>query len=336
MQFAESAKPPVGVVFDTTMGRSIDEALALALLHGLEGKSEARIVSVSVINPDLEAAEFCDVIGRFYASSGDVSPSGFVHTLPVGLSTDRQVPSAGTVPMLKAALPAQPGKNDIQKLNDTAEPTALIRNALTAQYDGNAIVILTGPATNLVKVLSLPGASQLIASKVRMLCWAATDFNIKTDLGAARRLIAEWPTSMVSVGQNLGDALRYPRASIEKDFTWSAAHPIVQAYRAWKPMPYDAAAPDLAAVLYALRPKEKYFQLSGLGAFSVLDDKLAWKADASGRHQTLSLDPPQQDRVIKAYTELISAKPVPKQVGKRPKKQEPKVPDAKAPEPKVP
>ncbi len=288
LQFPEEKKPPVGVVFDTTMGRSIDEALALALLHGLEGKNEMRLASVSVINPDLQAAAFCDVIGRFYASSGDLSPSGFVHTLPVGLSTDRKVPADGDVPMLKAALAATTAKSDIVKLNDTAEPTALIRNALTAQYDDNSIVILAGPATNLVKVMELTGALDLIGRKVRLLCWVTSDFNVKTDVAAAKELLAKWPTPIVTASADLGAALPYPGASIAKDYSWSPAHPIVKAYEAFHPMPYDAPAPDMAAVLYAIRPKENYFKLSGPGTLSIMPDgKLEWKASAAGKHQTL-------------------------------------------------
>ena len=57
----------------------------------------------------------------------------------------------------------------IEKLNDTAEPTALIRNAFTAQHDQNCIVVLAGPATNLVKVLDLPGVKDVISKKVRFL-----------------------------------------------------------------------------------------------------------------------------------------------------------------------
>lgn len=335
MQFPTQSKPPVGVIFDTTMGRSIDEALALALLHGLEGKSEARIASVSVINPDLQAAAFCDVIGRFYASSGEMSPSGFVHVLPVGLSTDPKVPAApGNVPMLAAALPAAPSKNDIRNLNDTAEPVALIRNALTAQYDDNAVVILAGPATNLVKVMDLPGAPELFAHKARLLCWVTSEFNLKTDLAAAKRVAAEWPTRIVTVSPGMGDALPYPGASIAKDFAWSPAHPIAKAYEAYKPMPYDAPAPDMAAVLYAIRPQENYFKLSAPGTISIAGDGgLTWTPSADGRHQSLVLDPAQKERVLKAYTELASAKPVPRKPRAKPeqKKDEAKPVEAKPP-----
>jgi len=106
----------------------------------------------------------------------------------------------------------------------------------------------------------------------------------------------------------------YPAASIETDYNWSPAHPIADAYRAFKPMPYDAPAWSMAAVLYAARPQENYFKLSETGTIQVLDDGGTKFVPASGgRHRYLIADPAQKERVLKVYTELASAKPVPKQ-----------------------
>ena len=40
-QFFGQGKPPLGVVFDSDMDTGIDDALALAMLFGFEGKNEA-------------------------------------------------------------------------------------------------------------------------------------------------------------------------------------------------------------------------------------------------------------------------------------------------------
>ena len=71
MQFPGQAKPSVGILFDCAMGSKIDDALALAMLHGFEGKNEARIAAIGVCNSDLKAAQFCDAVGLFYASATD-------------------------------------------------------------------------------------------------------------------------------------------------------------------------------------------------------------------------------------------------------------------------
>jgi len=195
-------------------------------------------------------------------------------------------------------------------MNDTADPLALIRNAFSAQFDQNAIVVLTGPATNLAGLLALPGNPALIEKKVRTLvigCDAVT----MSDLPAAKRVLAEWPTPIVVAGSELGDAFPFPGASIEKDFAWSEAHPLVAAFRAFRPMPYDAPAVAMAAALYAVRPQENYFKLSEPGTLTVADDgQIRLAPAAGGKHRTLIADAAQKDRILQIYTETASTKPV--------------------------
>src|SRR5262249_19740846 len=140
------------------------------------------------------------------------------------------------------------------------------------------------------------------------------EFNIKTDIPAAKKLFAEWPTPIVASGYEVGKDLLYPASSIEKDFAWSQAHPIVDAYRAYKAMPYDAPTWDLTSVLYAVRPQEGYFKVSEPGTISVLDDgRTKFTPSPDGKHRYLISDPAQKERIVKTFTEIVSAKPVPKQ-----------------------
>jgi hypothetical protein len=132
-----------------------------------------------------------------------------------------------------------------------------------------------------------------------------------SDIPAARRLFAEWPTPIVVAGGELGDALPFPGASIEKDFAWSEAHPLVAAYRAYRPMPYDAPAVAMAAALYAVRPQENYFKLSDPGTVTVGDDGgIRLDPAPAGKHRTLIADLAQKDRIQQIYAETASTKPV--------------------------
>src|ERR1022692_3334159 len=246
MQFPAPGKPPVGIVFDADLGNTIDDALALAMLFGFQGKNESRVLSVSTTKSSLAAAIFADVLVRFYTGE----PGPFAPAIPIGLSLSGQMPAPN--PMLDAVAGDAKFARGIVKMNDTADPVALIRNALSAQLDQNAIVLLTGPATNLAALPAPPGAPPLIAQKVRYLVVAADPLTM-SDLPAARRLFAEWPTPVAIVPAELGDALPFPAASIDRDFAWSDAHPLVAAYRAFRPMPYDAPAVALAAYR-AFRP----------------------------------------------------------------------------------
>jgi hypothetical protein len=308
MQFPGPAKPPVGIVFDSAMDK-IDDVLALAILHGFEGKDQARIAAICVSSGDLRAAQFCDGVGRFYASATTGPAAMFMHFTPIGLSTAK--PSGETRMFGKPAYP-----NSIKSMNDTADAATLIRNALEAQYDQNAAVVLSGPATDLANLLDMYGVKEWISRKIRLLC--ATEPGIQADAAAAEKVFAEWPTPIVIVGREIGEALPFPGDSIEKDFAWSTAHPVVDAYRAYRPMPYDAPSCAMAAMLYAVHSNEGYFKLSD-----------------GGKRRSLILDPEQKERIIRTYVEMASAKPVarkprhPPDEKKEQKKEEPKKEAAK-------
>jgi inosine-uridine nucleoside N-ribohydrolase len=196
----------------------------------------------------------------------------------------------------------------------------------------------------MAKVLDVPGARELIARKVCFLSVMGgaypegdPEFNIKTDIPAARKLFAEWPTPIVASGFEVGDKLLYPGSSIYSGFSWSPDHPVADAYRAQQQMPYDTPTWDMTAVLYAVRPKEGYFKLSDPGTITVSDDgRTKFTASPDGKHQYLILDPAQKERIISTFVEISSAKPVPRQRFRPPQQQqqEKKIPPPKPPEAK--
>jgi hypothetical protein len=319
-----AARPPVGIAFDGDVGNRIDAVLAVAMLNGMTAKTQARRISLSVSRPSLASAQVADVVAAFYRGRPVAGPGGGIGQASegmIGLPESKSV--SGDTPQLAAILASKAADgtphytSSITGLVNTAESSVLIRNLLLAQHDGNAAIVLAGPATGLVRILDLYRSGPQIAAKCRQLVVAAgalpagpAESSIKTDVAAARRLLSEWPTPIVMVGTEVGDALPYPAASIEKDFAWSPAHPVVEAYRAFKPMPYDAPAPALAAVLYAVQPDEGYFTLSEPGTITVLDDgRTKFVPQADGKHRYLIVDPAQKARIMTQYTSLVSAPP---------------------------
>lgn len=275
MQAQEQRKPPTAVVFDSSIDEDIAQILALALLLGAESRREIRLSSLSVSRNNLKIATFCDLMARFFG----VSPS-------IGMATSVAA-KTDVPPMLQAVLDKPVYNRTLARLNDTADPVALIRNALTAQQDQNTTVVLSGPPANLLGVLALPGSKQLIQKKVRSLIVAAP-FG---DASGHSKLLAEWPGPVILAPEDLGKALSFPADSVEKDFAYATNHPLVDAYRAAKPMPYDAPAASLAAVLHATKPGENYFQIS------------------EGKQRQLLADPAKKDQIIQAYRQGVSAKP---------------------------
>ena len=313
MQFPGAAPPSVGVLFDSAFDR-IDDLLALALLYGLDGKGEMRMSAVTLSRPDFAAAQFCDIVKRFYAGAG--GGFGFGASFPVGLAAVGQgKPQAKPLPAYPTLL-AKTGddgaplyKPALESFVDTGDPATVLRNALTASQPHNTIVIAGGPLTSLARWLDMRGAKELIALNVLYLAIAAGPW-IAADVKAAQRVFDDWPTPIYASSVELGDAVRFPASSIEKDFAWSKAHPVADAYRAFGTMPYDAPAPAMAASLYAVRPTAGYFKLSGPGVFRASAAGVEFTASAQGKHQMLMPDEAQTGAVVKALTELASAQPV--------------------------
>jgi inosine-uridine nucleoside N-ribohydrolase len=334
MQFNPQAVPPVGIIFDCDLGGDVDDALAMALLYGLDGKGECRVVGTTVSRPNLKAAALAEIIARFYSGAVNASFNAVGRTLPVGLATS----GAGSedTPILTATLARKTpeGKpayaHGIERMADTADPIDILRNGLSAQHPQNAIVVLAGPATNVAALVKYPPAQATIQERARLLVVAAGSYSgdavdpaIKADVAAAKALFSQWPTPIIAVGTEVGEAVPFPGASIEKDFAWSPAHPVVDAYKAFKPMPYDASTTAMAAVLAAVRPKQPGFQLSQPGTITVSEDgRTKFTPSASGKHRYLVVDHAQKSQLQQVYVELASAKPVPRMPRRRPPQQQ--------------
>jgi len=303
MQFIGS-KPSLGVLYDGALGYRLDAVLGLSVLYGLDAKNECRVVALSVPTNNLHAAAFTEIVGRFYAGAVSGSFGAVGRTLPVGMATGKPVEDS---PMLKAVLANPAYAHGINHLNDTADPRAMLRNALTAQHDQNAVVVLAGPATNLAALLDLPGARPWIESKVRLLALVPD----ASDLPALKKVLAEWPAPILVVNPDVADAAKFPGAAIEKDFAWSKAHPVVDAYRAAGTMPYDAPSAAIAAVLAAVRPESGIFTFSAPSGLAVSASGEV-TASGPGKHKFLKLDPAQRDKLLASYVELASMKPVPR------------------------
>jgi inosine-uridine nucleoside N-ribohydrolase len=314
-------KPSVGAFFDTDFS-TIDSLLGISLLYGLQGKNDCRVAIITMSRPNLEIAGFADAVERFYHG-----PAGnFAQLPPIGMRTEGspgETSPAFVAPFQKKKLDGTPVyKNAVKTVIETGDPVTLIRNYLEAQQDQNAFFVLDGPATNLAAALEFPGIKPLLAAKIKYLVFAGGAFpagpaeaHIKADIAAAKKVFAEWPTPVVASGSEVGAALEFPGACIDKQFAEAVPdNPVADAYRAYQTMPYNAPSWAMAASLYAARPKEGYFKLSGPGEINVDDEgRTSFTPAEKGSHQYLIVDPAQKEKITLAYVELASAKPAPPQ-----------------------
>jgi inosine-uridine nucleoside N-ribohydrolase len=205
------------------------------------------------------------------------------------------------------------------KYSDSAQDAvAVLTRALEREADHSVVVIQVGFSTNLAHLLAAPGGLELIKKKVNRLVVMAGDFagggaeyNVKTDVPAARKLTADWPTPIYWSGYEVGLTIKYPATSIERDFGAPGEHPVADAYRLYLPMPYDRETWDLTAVLYAVRPG--YFTVSAPGKVSVDEQgNTRFQAVPNGRDYVLSVNDLQRARILEAFLWLCTgtAKPL--------------------------
>ncbi|HOL72484.1 MAG TPA: nucleoside hydrolase [Bryobacteraceae bacterium] len=300
---------PVPIIFDTDMGNDVDDALALAVLHALESRGEAKLLAVTLTKDNRYAAPYVDLVNTFYGRPD----------IPIGVVKNGKTPEDSAM----IRVPCERKRADgtpvyPRRLNDGStapDASTVLRRVLESQPDNSVTIVQVGFFTNMARLLDTD--RDLIARKVRLLVVMAgafptgiAEYNVKTDLPASRKVFAEWPTPIVASGLEIGNSILYPAVSIERDYRYVENHPIVDAYRAYKKMPYDRQTWDLTAVLYAVRPDRGYFSLSPPGQIST-DEKgrTHFTESPGGKHRYLIVNDTQRVRVLEALVQLASQPP---------------------------
>ena len=297
-----SASTPLHIVFDTDMGNDVDDALALAMLHGFASRGEVKLVAVTVSKDNPWAAEYVQMVDEYYGRG----------TIPVGIVHNGKTPDDGLYVRQVCELHGRrPGKY--------IDAVELLRKTLAAESDGAVTLIQVGFSTNLARLLdSTPDSysplsgMELVRKKVRLLTVMAGNFagsepeyNVMTDVPSASEVFSTWPTDIYFSGYEVGTAVLFPAASIENDFP--PDNPVAQAYKVYAKMPYNRPTWDLTTVLYDLRPERGYFDISPAGEVLVAaDGATRFQAAAQGKRFYLRVNPIQAAMVRDACVWLAS------------------------------
>jgi inosine-uridine nucleoside N-ribohydrolase len=303
-----AAAQSVPLIFDTDMGNDVDDALALAMLHAMASRGECRLIGVTITKDNPWAAPYVDLVNTFYGRAN----------IPVGMVKGGVTPENSR--MIQA--PAERRREDgtlvyprrLASGAEAPEAVGLLRRLLAAERDGSVVIVQVGFSTNLARLLDDPADVELVRRKVKLLsvmagnfAQAKPEFNVQRDTASARKLYERWPGEIVVSGFEIGQALLFPAAAIEKNFAWVADHPVAEAYRNYQKMPYDRPTWDLTAALYAVRPDAGYFGLSPRGRITSDDKGLTqFQVDPAGRHRYLVLGDAQKARVMESMILLAS------------------------------
>ena len=136
------------------------------------------------------------------------------------------------------------------------------------------------------------------------------EYNVAQDVPSAAKLFRDWPGEIVTSGFEVGDSLEYRPERLTDDFRYAEHHPLVDAYKAYKTMPYVARLWDPSAVLYAVRPYPAYFSLSAPGTIQA-DAKGAtsFVESAGGKHRYLVVNEAQRAAARETISALMSEPP---------------------------
>ena len=302
------AAPPVRLIFDTDIGNDIDDALALAMIHAFETRKEAKLLAVTISKDAQFPEPFVDLVDTFYGRP----------EIPIG--TVRNGKTRESDAYCQAVVQSGVYPHKLEDGQQAPEAVSVLRRTLAAEKDRSVTIVQVGFSTNLARLLHSPpdadsvlGGSELVRRKVRLIVAMAgafpsgkPEYNVATDIESARTLFAESPVPIVFSGFEIGDKILYPASSIEHDFGFVSHHPIADAYRAYKKMPYDRPTWDLTAVLFAVRPKRS-FSLSTRGTVAV-DDKgvTTFTRKREGPHRYLTASAAQADEARAAMIALAS------------------------------
>ena len=281
------------------------------MIHALQNRNEVRLLAVTITKDNHDAAPFVDLVDTFYGRPD----------IPIGVV--RNGKTTNDTPMLKVPVDRRDARGNFvypRRLRDGSqapEAVALLTRVLNEQPDGSVTIAQIGFSTNLARLVADPAGRALAARKVKALYLMAGNFqrpdpeyNVFTDGPAFDDLMKNWPTDMIFSGFEIGLVITFPMETINRDFSWTENHPVVEAYKVYTGKPEDHPNWDSTAVLDAIRPDRGYFDLSPTGNV-VLGEKntTVFTPDAAGRCRYLVLKPDQVSRVRELIAGLVSEPP---------------------------
>jgi inosine-uridine nucleoside N-ribohydrolase len=293
----------VPILFDTDMDTDCDDVGALAVLHALEQRGEARILGVVCDVPDPWAAACAQAVNH---AAGRAE-------IPVGIVTGEDLAGSARYHRYCGHLASlaqwgwgrynKPIGQDFRCQNPTAPPPLdavdLYRQVLAAQEDHSVVIAAVGLLTALQKLLASPpdahsplNGEELVRAKAKRLVTMGLGtfphgedgFNWRMDSEAAAAVLNHWPAPLTV---SAWGADIHTGASLAEQT--SPGNPVRRAYELFLQGPSKSRSSwDLVAVLFAVRgPGDLFREISGSRIhFDPRTGKHQWVQGASGPAHT--------------------------------------------------
>lgn len=300
----------VPVIFDTDIGTDVDDAGALAILHVMADRGEARLLATISANSNRWCAPALDTINTYYGRPD----------LPIGCSR------TGPDPEEWYHASVETFDHDLKQSDAAPEAVALYRRILAAQPDHSVTIVVVGWLTNMAELLAskpdqyspLPGR-ELVEAKVKELVsmggrWPNSpkvegEYNFRMDGAAAHKVIRDWPGRIVFTG--LGkDVMTGGRLVTEGPRTNPVRAYYANFFAGAKVS--ERSSWDLIAVLYGVRGPSDYFSVeSGGKCVGQEDGSNQWIAGPPSNHTYLDYRMPPRELAATLDNLLLTAPATP-------------------------
>jgi len=278
----------MNILIDTDIGCDCDDAGAFAVLHALLPKTESRLLAVTCSSPGEAPPRLAESINRFYGVD-----------VPVGCMT-------AELESFTDVYAARLTENESR----TGYPTAVsvMRRALSVAPEHSVVFIGIGGQSNMAGLMRSPpddidilGGAELLKSRLAYTVVMGGRFaddtpewNIVSDIAAARVVAEEWPGEIIYCGHEVGENVMTGGVFFSPEGELLLPeHPVAQAYYI-----HSGGLPryswDPVTVLAAMMPDTCGLVMSKSGIVEIDDNGAALFREVKGTRRYIY--PPENPR----------------------------------------
>lgn len=289
LSFAQNRpQSPVSVILDTDIGPDYDDVGAMAVLHALADRGEARPLAVIASNKHELVVPTIDVLNTYFGRP----------TLPIAVTKGTGVDDGAPQKWPEMLVAKYP--HTIRSSADAPDAITTYRQILAKQPNGSVTIVTVGFLTNMANLLdskpdqySRLGGRELVKQKVKELVSmaglfpAGREFNVHKDSVAAEKAFTNWPTPVIFSGFEIGKQVKTGLRVIADP---SLNSPVKDVFAHCIPLSKQdkdgRMSWDQTAVLVAIRGTKPYYTLKR-GRYIAKGGNNGWQDDPNGNHYYL-------------------------------------------------
>jgi pyrimidine-specific ribonucleoside hydrolase len=255
---------PMHVIFDTDFGPDYDDVGAITLLHCFADSGWVQILATVASSKHKNVAAAINVFNTYFNRPD----------IPIGVVRGNAVELGDKQHWTDSIIAHYP--HTIQNNQDAEDAVNLYRKILATQPDHSVTIITVGFLTNLANLLTSTRDSysslngyELVNRKVRnLVCMAGRfpsgrEFNLAQDANASKKVLAQWPTSILFSGFEIGQKIKSGLPLIHNEQIQKS--PVKDVFAICLPMAKEDSAGrmswDETAVFVAVKGWQYYYDL---------------------------------------------------------------------------